>query len=153
MTSLSPATIFTMDIYKRLYRPDADERDLKRMIRICIIVLGVLAMAVAAYLPPILAAMNWLFSWLVPIFWVVVFGLVWKRNAIIAVVTLVAAWLANTLWSFTDLPEMMGMADVISPYITLAVTLIMGVSLNLFMKGEPGYFKSDHYRTRHITGS
>lgn len=28
-------------------------------------------MFVTAYLPPILAAMNWLFSWLVPVFWIV----------------------------------------------------------------------------------
>jgi len=149
MTSLSPATIFTMDIYKRLYRPDADEHDLKRMIRISIVTLGAIAMAVAAFLPPIIAAMNWLFSWLVPIFWVVIFGLVWKRNSTVAVITLVAAWVANTLWSFTSLPEVMGMANVISPYVTLVVTLVLGVTLNIVMRGEPGYFKSDDYRARH----
>jgi SSS family solute:Na+ symporter len=149
MTSLSPATIFTMDIYKRLYNPDATEAELTRMIRLCIVTLGALAMGVAAFLPPILAAMNWLFSWLVPIFWVVIFGLVWKRNAMVAVLTLVAAWTANTLWSFTSLPELLGMAEVISPYVTLAVTLFVGVGLNLLMSGKEGYFKSEHYRSRY----
>ena len=108
-------------------------------------------MGVAAFLPPILAAMNWLFSWLVPIFWVVVFGLTWKRNSTAAVVTLVTAWVANTLWSFTSLPEMMGMANVISPYVTLVVTLVVGVGLNLVLPGEPGYFKSVEYRSKHVT--
>jgi len=145
MTSLSPATIFTMDIYKRLYRPNASEAELTKVIRITIVVLGVIAMAVASFLPPILAAMYWLFSWLVPIFWVVVFGFIWKRNTVSAVVTLLAAWLANSLWSFSSLPNILDMVDMPNAYITLGVTLFVGVFSNLVMAGEKGYFKSDEY--------
>ena len=148
MTSLSPATIFTMDIYKRLYRPKASEAELTRVIRITIVVLGVIAMAVASYLPPILAAMNWLFSWLVPIFWVVVFGFVWKRNTVAAVATLLAAWLANSLWSFSSLPKLLDMVGMPNAYITLGVTLFVGVLSNLLLSGEKGYFKSDEYVQR-----
>ena len=91
MTALAPATIFTVDIYRNLYRPDATEKDMARVMRIAIIVLAAIAMTVAAFLPPILAAMNWLFSWLVPVFWVVLFGLFWKRSAPVAIATLIAA--------------------------------------------------------------
>jgi SSS family solute:Na+ symporter len=145
MTSLSPATIFTMDIYKRLYRPNASEAELTRVIRITIIVLAVIAMAVASYLPPILASMNWLFSWLVPIFWVVVFGFVWKRNTTAAILTLVSAWLANSVWSFTALPEALNMVGTPNAYVTLGVTLTVGVLSNLIMPGDKGYFKSTEY--------
>ena len=70
ITALAPATIFTVDIYKNLYRPKATEADMARVMRITIVILALIAMAIATFLPPILAAMTWLFSWLVPIFWV-----------------------------------------------------------------------------------
>lgn len=150
MTALAPATIFTVDIYKNLYKPNASEKDMARTMRITIIVLAAIAMTVAAFLPPILAAMNWLFSWLVPIFWVVIFGLFWKRSGGAAVVTLIAAWIANSAWSFTDLPHMLNMPEAPNAYITLAVTLVVGIVSNLMAgKSIPGsYFKSTDYRSR-----
>jgi SSS family solute:Na+ symporter len=148
MTSLSPATIFTMDIYKRLYRPTASEAELTKVIRITIIVLAIIAMAVASYLPPILASMNWLFSWLVPIFWVVVFGFMWQRNTTAACLTLVSAWLANSAWSFTSLPDLLDMAGTPNAYVTLGVTLTVGILSNLLLRGQKGYFKSSDYQQR-----
>jgi SSS family solute:Na+ symporter len=150
MTALAPATIFTVDIYKNLYKPGATEKDMARTMRITIIVLAAIAMTVAAFLPPILAAMNWLFSWLVPIFWVVLFGLFWKRSGAVAVATLVAAWIANSAWSFTELPTLLNMAGVPNAYITLAVTLVVGVGGNLMASDTTrrSYFKSDEYQSR-----
>jgi SSS family solute:Na+ symporter len=150
MTALAPATLFTVDIYKNLYKPDASEADLAKVMRITIIILAIIAMTVAAFLPPILAAMNWLFSWLVPIFWVVVFGLFWKRNSKVAVTTLVAAWIANSAWSFTSLPLFLNMEPVPNAYITLAVTLVVGIVGNLLASGDDrvSYFKSNEYQTR-----
>jgi len=148
MTSLAPATIFTVDIYKNLYKPNATEADMARVMRITIIVLAVIAMSVAAFLPPILAAMNWLFSWLVPIFWVVIFGLFWKRNSNVAIATLVAAWIANSAWSFSELPQLLGMPEVPNAYVTLVVTLVVGIGGNLIAGGQSGYFKSQEYQSR-----
>jgi len=148
MTSLAPATIFTVDIYKNLYRPKATEADMARVMRIMIIILAVIAMTVAAFLPPILAAMNWLFSWLVPVFWVVVFGLFWKRSSTVAVTTLIAAWIANSAWSFTSLPQVLNMADVPNAYVTLAVTLTVGIVGNLMASGSGGFFNAAEYRAR-----
>jgi|MEHZ01.4.fsa_nt_MEHZ011242010.1_12 SSS family solute:Na+ symporter len=148
MTSLAPATIVTVDIYKNLYRPNASEKELTLVMRVMIIGLALIAMAVAASLPPILAAMNWLFSWLVPIFWIIMFGLFWKRNTKVAMATLICAWIANSAWSFTSISSAIGWPADINPYITLLVTLVVGITGNLIMKGEPGFFKSDEYRAR-----
>ncbi len=148
MTSLAPATIFSFDLYKNLYRPHATEEEMARVMRITIVVLAVIAMSVAAFLPPILAAMNWLFSWLVPIFWVIIFGLFWKRNSAVAVTTLIAAWIANSAWSFTGLSELLGMPEVPNAYVTLAVTLTIGVIGNLVTDGRDGYFGTAAYRAR-----
>ena len=148
MTSLAPATILGVDIYKNLYRPDATEAEMAKVIRITIIVLAVVAMSVAAFLPPILAAMNWLFSWLVPVFWVVVFGLFWKRNSTVAVLTLISAWVANSAWSFSSLPTLLNMDDVPNSYVTLAVTFSVGVVGNLIGSGREAYFRSQEYFAR-----
>ena len=148
MTSLAPATILSVDIYKNLYRPHASEDEMARVIRITIVALAVVAMSVAAFLPPILAAMNWLFSWLVPVFWVVVFGLFWKRNSTVAVVTLLSAWAANSAWSFSALPELLGVLEVPNAYVTLAVTLSVGVIGNLTSSGREAYFRSQEYFDR-----
>lgn len=147
--SLSIATIFSMDIYRNLYHPQASEADVTRVTRITIIILGLIVMFVAAYLPPILAAMNWLFSWLVPVFWIVVFGFLWKRNGAAALTTLICGWLANSVWSFTSLPSLLKVPDLPNAYITLAVTLIVGVTLNIIMKGQPGYLHSEEYQARY----
>jgi SSS family solute:Na+ symporter len=150
MTSLAPATMFTVDIYKNLYRRDATEAEMARVMRITIVTLAVIAMTVATFLPPILAAMNWLFSWLVPIFWVVMFGLFWKRSSAAAVSTLVAAWIANSAWSFTSLPLILNMEEIPNAYVTLAVTLVVGVLGNLMARSDTrrSYFKSHEYRSR-----
>ncbi len=148
MACLAPATLFSVDIYRRLYRPDASEAQIKAITRIAIVVLGMVAILVASSLPPILASVNWLFSWLVPVFWVVVFGLFWKRSSTVAVTTLITAWVVNCAWSFTDLPHWIGAGDIPNAYITLGVTLAVGVIGNLFASGAQGYFKSPEYQRR-----
>lgn len=148
MTALAPATIFTVDIYKNLYRPKASEDEMARVMRITIVILAAIAMTVAAFLPPILAAMNWLFSWLVPVFWVILFGLFWKRNSAVAVAMLVTAWIANSAWSFSSLPQLLNMPEVPNAYVTLAVTLVVGIAGNLMRTGREGYFRSNDYHSR-----
>ncbi|MEM0968480.1 MAG: sodium:solute symporter family protein [Verrucomicrobiota bacterium] len=150
MTSLAPATIFSVNIYKNLFAPNASEREIANVTRIAIVILGIIAMAIAASLPPILAAITWLFSWLIPIFWVVVFGFTWKRSGVAAITTLVAAWIANCLWSFTSINETLGIARPPGPdhnaYVTLVVTLVVGVLSHLLFRGKPGYFHSPEYQ-------
>ena len=141
--ALAIATIFTNDIFKPLYRPQASEATQTRVIRLTIVVVAGIAISAAAFLPPILAAMNWLFAWLVPVFWIVVFGLFWNRHQGVAIAALLASWLLNSLWSFTDLPAAVGMANVPNAYVTLAATLIVLVPGNLLIKGKPGLFRSN----------
>ncbi len=145
MTSLTPATIFAVDIYKNLFNPNATEQEVTKVTRIAIIILSVIAMAIAAFLPPILSAINWLFAWLVPVFWLVVFGLFWKRSAKTAIATLLASWIINSLWSFTPLPAAINMADIPNGYVTLVVTFVVAVIMNLGGGGKPAYFKSEEY--------
>lgn len=143
MTLLTPATIFAMDIYKGLFKQDASEKQVSTVIRIVMVVLVAFAMMIAAYLPPIIGAINWLFSWLIPVFWLFVMGLFWKRNRTVAAVTLAVSWILNLLWSFSSIPGSIGgvIGGLPNAYVTLFATLVILVIGNLLCKGEPGYFQ------------
>ena len=148
MTSLTPATIFAIDIYKGLFKKDASERDVTKVIRIMVVILGAIAIAVASYLPPILAAINWLFAWIVPVFWLFVTGLFWKRSHGVAGATLAITWIANMIWTFTSLPAAIGglFGSLPNGYITLITSLAVIIIGNLTTKGEPGYFKVQEFK-------
>lgn len=68
MAAFTPATMFAMDIYKGLFKPKATEKEIKMIMRVMIAILAGIAIAIAAFLPPIIGAFNWLFAWIVPIF-------------------------------------------------------------------------------------
>jgi SSS family solute:Na+ symporter len=141
MASMACATMFTMDIYKNFFNPKADEGVERRVTRIAVVVLALSATLVAAYLPPIVAAINWLFAWMTPVFWMVIFGLFWKRSAKAAVLTFVVTWLLNMLWSFTALPVALGMESLPNVYITLVSSFLVGVLALMSFECKPGYFK------------
>ncbi|WP_051261075.1 sodium:solute symporter family protein [Desulfovibrio inopinatus] len=138
MTSMTPATIFTVDIYKNLFNPAATEADERRVARWGIVILSILAVGVAAFLPPIVAAINWLFAWLVPVFFLVTFGLFWKRSNGAALLTMFAAWIANCAWSFTELPHLIGLSEYPNVYITVLASLVVGVGSLMIMDTKPG---------------
>jgi SSS family solute:Na+ symporter len=141
MAVMAPATIFAVDIYKNLFDPTADEARIANVTRIAILVLSVPAVLVAAYLPPVIEAINWLFAWLTPVFWLILFGLFWKRSNVAATVTLIVAWGLNSLWSFTPLASTVGMASVPNVYVTLAVSLVVGGALTAVLDGKPGLLR------------
>ena len=149
MTALSPATIFSMDIYKNLYKPNATEKEVTRVTRIAIVVLSIIAMAVASFLPPILAAMTWLFAWLIPVFWILILGLWWKRSTLAALITLTSVWITNTAWSFTSLPDALGVPADSNAYMALFLSIVMSLGTNLLFKGKEGYFRSQEYKTQY----
>ncbi|MBE3580516.1 MAG: sodium:solute symporter family protein [Thermoanaerobacteraceae bacterium] len=142
---LAPATLFVKDIYVALYNPKATEAQQTRLVRILVVVLGILALLPAATLPPIVGAILWLFSWLVPIFWFVIFGLFWKRSTTAAIITTVVSWIATCLWSFTPLPNVLGWQSVHNVYITCLVTAVLGIILTAVLPGEKGLFVGDRY--------
>lgn len=145
MTVLASATMFTNDIYVHLYDPDASPRRQKNVARIAIVALVVMASSIATILPPIVAAINWLFAWSAPIFVMIVIGLFWKRSTPAAISVLLVAWIVNVLWSFTSLPAKLGLQVFAqsNAYPVTATSLVAALALTVFLRGEPGYFKAD----------
>ena len=151
MAVMAPATIFTIDIYKNLFNPKATEAQLKRITRLMIFILGAMAMLVAGYLPPIVSAINWLFAWMTPVFWLIIFGLFWKRSNTAAIWTLIISWTLNCLWSFTSLPDFLGLAGTPNVYVTLFTGLLFGSFLTAAAQGKPGLFREKSTGIHHAT--
>ena len=78
-------------------------------------------------------------AWLVPVFWVVVLGLFWKRNHAVAITALLVSWALNSLWTFTALPAALGLAGVHNAYVTFFSSLIIMTVGNLFLSGRPAF--------------
>lgn len=142
MTTLASSTLFATDIYKRLFKPDADEAAVTRVTRIGIVIFGVLAMSVSVAMPEILGGVAWLLAWLTPIFWLFVYGLFWKRNQKVVIAGLVTAWILNFLWSFTGLAQSLGLAGVDNAYVTFISGFVVITLGLLIFGGKPGIMKT-----------
>lgn len=138
MTSLSPATIFSNDIYKALYNPNASEREVTKVTRLAIVSLSLVAIAVASFLPPILAAMTWLFAWLIPVFFIIMYGMFWQRSSKAALSVLISVWIMNFIWSFTNINQHLGLLKD-NAIMACLVSLTVGIATNLMFKGKPAY--------------
>lgn len=143
MTTLTPATIWVNDIYKTYINPDASEKKTANMIRIMIVIIGLYGMVVSTALPTILDAIGWVFSWVIPIWFMVAFGLFWKRNSTVAGFALGVPWVLNVLWSFTNIREVIGgtIGGLPNAYVVLISCLLIFIIGNLVTKGEPAYRK------------
>jgi SSS family solute:Na+ symporter len=139
ITTLSLGNIFVNDIYLRR-NPDASAATRTKWTRIFIVLSAIVAVLATLNKPEIVNGANWAFAWLAPIFWNVIFALFWKRNSVAAFIVFVVSWLLVILWTFT--PFRIAIGEIPIPYITLAVSVILGVILTAALPGgKPGYLK------------
>ncbi len=100
MSALAPATIFAKDIVGANVKGGLTPVGEKRLIQRMIIIIGVIAALLTFFNQPnVILAITWLFAWLVPLFFIIVSGLFWKRNASAAAGIVVSAWIVNIAWS------------------------------------------------------
>ncbi len=104
---LALATIFMNDIVFKYFKKDASEKQKMTYVRIAVVLFAVSGTALSTCLPAVDGAIVWLFAWLLPAFWVFVFGMFWKRSARAAFWTLIISAVANMVWSFSSLPSLL----------------------------------------------
>ncbi|MCI8993504.1 MAG: sodium:solute symporter family protein [Eubacterium sp.] len=141
MTSLCPATIFAYDLYGGLYKKNASEKEKTRVMRIMIIVVGVLAICLANFQPTVVTTINWIFTWGVPLFVMMVIGLCWKRSTPAAIITFFVSWIANIIWITGGVMEKTGMTNFHQVYLCTIISVVLGVILTAVLPGKPGYFR------------
>lgn len=140
ITTMGMGALFASNIYT-LKNPNATGAQKTKITRIFIVISGLVAAALSTFMPEIVNGANWAFAWLCPVFWSVIYGLFWKRSAKATGITLAVSWIMVLLWTYTPLPSAIGLHGVPVPYVTLAVSIVIGIILNAVMPGKPGYFK------------
>jgi SSS family solute:Na+ symporter len=141
ITTMGLGALFSKNIYTLKY-PNATEKDQTKITRLFIVLSGVVAMAVSSFLPEIINGANWAFAWLCPIFWNVIYGLFWKRCPKAAGITFAVSWILVLIWTYTPIPSIIGLAGIPVPFVTLAVSIVLGVILYSVLPGKEGYFKA-----------
>lgn len=141
ITTMGMGSLFANNIYT-LKNPNANGALKTKITRFFIVISGIVAMAVSSFLPEIVNGANWAFAWLIPLFWNVIYGLFWKQNRKAAAATFGISWLLILVWTYTPVPTALGLGGVPLPYVTLAVSIIGGILLNLVIPGDRGgYFQ------------
>ena len=108
------------------------------------IICALLVIVPALKLEGIMALLLWTFSFAIPVFGVYLIGMVWKVNKVAAWATMIGGYAANFLCTFappTWWPEAIGEIFKLNVYPTTVATVILGIGLNLILKGEPGYLR------------
>lgn len=143
---IGPATVITCDFIKEFYVKDMSEKQEANLIRVFIGVGAVITCAMAQTLPTIVNMFTWIYSFMIPVFFIFVFGLWWKRNSKISIAAFIASWLFATLWTFfPSMTEMLNLGNVHISYIILIVSLVILVGGNLLTEGRPAYFRSEEW--------
>jgi SSS family solute:Na+ symporter len=139
---LTLATIFVKDIYVRYYNPNATDRQQSRYVRYAILFFAIGGIILSTALPPVNSAIVWLFSWLLPAFWMFVFGMFWKRSSRAAFYTLIISGVANTIWSFSSLPAYFNLEGNNNSIVMVVFSFTLGIILTAGDKNaKPGMVK------------
>ena len=140
MLVLSSSHVIVHDIFKRAVYPAMSDATFLKLTRIMILVCAVLVVIPALKLPYIFSIFMWTFSFGIPVLGVYLIGMLWKVNKVAAWTTILAAYIANFVWTFatpTWLPSYLSL----NVYPTVFTTLLFGIVLNLILPGEPGYLR------------
>lgn len=137
--SLAPATLVSNDMYT-LYKPEATEKEKTKISRICIIIIGIIAVAVCNFQPEIVDFVSWGFAFGIPVFVMVTFGLWWKRSSKASIITFIITWIIVCIWSTFGLQSYLGWDNFHVNYMSLIVSLIVGFISTAVCSGKPGLF-------------
>jgi solute:Na+ symporter, SSS family len=135
---LASSHIIVHDIFKRAVYPKMSDKTFLLLTRIMILVCSVLVIIPALKLPYIFSIFMWTFSFAIPIFGVYLIGMMWKINKVAALITILAGYGANFLWTFAA-PNWLPSYMSLNVYPTTFATALFGIVLNLILPGEPGY--------------
>lgn len=144
---IGPSTIITVDFVKKFYKKNMTDKEETKYIRIFILVGAVFCCIMAQCLPTIVVMFTWIYSFMIPVWFLFLFGLWWKRNLKVGITAFLASWIVATVWTFFPaLPDAIGMGNVHISYVIIVVSLGVLIIGNLITKGKPGYFKSEEWK-------
>lgn len=123
------------------------EKEETKLIRIFIGVGAVITCLMAQTLPTIVNMFTWIYSFMIPVFFLFIFGMWWKRNKKVGIMTFVVSWIVATAWTFLlNIDPNLPIANIHISYVIVVVSLVILIVGNLVTEGEPGYFHSKEWK-------
>lgn len=96
---LGSGTMITEDLVRRWIKPDITDRGALTLYRVMIVVFGLLAMLGAQFMPFLIAAFLWLFTWTTPLAIALIYGKLWKASRRALMATTIICWAVHALWT------------------------------------------------------
>ena len=142
---MANSNVIANDIIIACCKPDLDDE--KKKIRIN---KGCVVLAAALLLPPALIMAHefvfnlflWVFSFGMPVFVVFIIGYNFKVCKKAAWITVIVTYIADCVATFVDLTPFLGATWGMNMYLTIAVSLILGIVLHIVLPGEPAWKKT-----------
>lgn len=104
MQLLVMPTCFIRDVlaYTKPLKPEKEFS----FLRWGVLVTGLYGTLASTLLPSVASAIVWVFAWMLPAFWLFVFGLLWKRSNKAGVWCMIICGIFNMIWSYSNLPAL-----------------------------------------------
>lgn len=127
-------TVFCNDIVKGYIKPDITDKQIIKTGKITIIVIGILSLSIALYIPQILKLMMYAYQFNAAIFWPAMLGLFWKGSTSEAAFwSLLVGGIGSVAWAVLGSPY--GLPPI---YIAFPLTLVMMVVISKFTVHSEG---------------
>jgi SSS family solute:Na+ symporter len=144
MISLGGATVIVRDLQIPFFTKGRcmDNKTETKWVRIWIFIIGATATVIALGVPNVIPAITWRVSFEIPLFVMLVYGLVWKRSPISAIVTVIVCWAMNCVVTLFNLTAALHMEGDNYSIIMTVIAFILGAVITVCdKKAKPGYVK------------
>jgi len=85
---------------------------------------------------------TWGFSWFIPLFFMFIYGLFWKRSNLAAWITILACWVCNILLSFTGMAKAFNLEGNNHAIFLCVLSIVLGIIITAVdKKAKPAFTK------------
>ena len=150
MVALSIALMVNKDIlnyFPRFANPTAKQENFRSR------VLVGLSMATAAFAAVAIqeatnSTITWGFSWFIPLFFMFIIGMNWKRSKKAAWITIIACWVMNMILTFTGLAAALNLEGNNHSIFLVVISIVLGIIITALDKDAKPKFTSVYAKQR-----
>ena len=138
---MANSNVLANDIIIGCCMPDADDKKRMRINRICVIIAALLLLPGALIMAHefVFNLFLWVFSFGMPVFVVLVIGYNFKVSRTAAWLTIIITYIIDCIWTFIPMP-LPGVWSM-NLYMTMVVSVVLGIVLHLILPGETAWKK------------
>lgn len=151
---LGNSTVMVNDIIKRVLAPDMSDAARLKITRPVILLCALMAAVPALFAPILFPVFLWAFSFGIPLFMILIFGLIWKTSAPAAWTTIIITYIVNFWWTFAT-PSWAQGPWALNMYPVTVCSIVLGIVTFAVFPGERGLLKRirENKASVHLAGA